>query len=997
MAIWLRAVVSFLIILSASFSFANSLTNEERISKGTDWLLTQQFVNESFTSDLALDWQATDEVVTALKAGSSWDQLAKQSIYAWWVQESTPYLEYRARSINIAENLGETSVVALADLIAYQNVDGGFSAYDGWESNPYSTAQALSKLPLIDDTYRSNIVYAIGYLRESQQADGSFLTHQNESSLVLTAQVLIALKSFQFEYDISATLAKLQDYILAELANASDYPVNEVAIALQAIIPVTTDTARYQAAVEYITSSQQENGSWNDDAYTSALALQTLQMIENVGVVTDPLKATLQGRIYIINTNTALANATVTIEGTSDSVTTDASGQFKFNNLEQGEYTFIYSASDYYSASQQLTLKAGQLADVGSIYLAPLPTKGIVKGVMTSAETGLPLQGVTVNVAGANQYSAVTAVDGSYQIEVMPGAISFNTSFDGYQAVSGSADIEAGGTLLISASLYKVDDELPADVTLKGRVLNQDSQGIAEAQLTVNGALVGQTDASGEFMLTGLEVGAIALQISATNYKTTALNMSASQAGEANVGDIVLKEYIALAASTIKGKIIDENAQGIPFADLVFNQLDNGDNPAKSIAVKANQYGEFEVVDVDFLSIGLTVSAEGFVTKSQSLKIAEHGEISLADILLERTPVVEVTKISGQILNKADSTPIPFAEILFTQLDVPANETPILVNVTADSNGEYTVENIEFYRMQAFVTATGYQSLIQELTLQKFDKVNVDFELQPYVAGFVSISEFNLDQAQYPAYSQLTIKGTLVNTDVAARRVKVQADIKNSAGDSIQQILMGDEKDLAGKPLPITVVPNSPIEVEGEWFTGISQPGRYEIVLSLYDPLTDQILTRKSNFIEIIETADLNNVSVLVSPKVSKVGAQEELNINVVAKYFGNVASTYALNYELVDPDDQVISSGSQDIDVVPGDISKAIQLPVVNVEFNMSGRFLLRGSVAGNPLDVVSDWIVVAPSTRIDVSHELSPAEVLPGTDKQLKVEVKLQGVEQP
>ena len=997
MVISLRIFVLFLFIVSAPFSFANQLSSQERISKCIDWLLSQQLTNGSFTSDVALDWQSTDEVITALKASDSWDQLSKQSIYSWWILESIPYMEYQARSMDLAGNLGETSLVSVDDLITYQNIDGGFSAYDGWESDPYSTAQALSKLTLVNDAYRSNIVYALEYLRQAQQENGNFLTHQNESSLILTAQVLITLKAFQFEYAISETLAKLQDYLLAELANATDYSIDEVAAALLSVIPVTTDTARYQAAVEYLMSSQQDSGSWNNDVYISALALQTLQMIENVGVVTDPLKSTLQGRIYIFNTNTVVANTTVSIEGTSELVTSDANGQFQFNNLEEGSYSLIYSASGYYPVKQTLTLRPSQLADIGSVYLTPLPTKGTVKGVIASAETGLPLQGVQVNVLGVGQYSAITAANGSYQIEVMPGAISFNTVFDGYQAVAGSANIKAGGSLVVSASLYKDADELPEDVILKGKVLTENNQAIAQAQISVNGAIAGQTNALGEFSITGISVGAISLQVSADNYRAVALDLHASQVGEANIGDIVLEEYIPLISSTIEGKIVDGNGDGVPFSNLVFNQLDSGANTPKSVAVQANHHGEFKAIEIDFLSIGIEVSADGFIAKNQNLQIAEHGNIAVGDISLERTPVEEVTKISGFILNKTDSAPIPFAEILLTQLDVSANETPILVNVTADSRGEFTVENIKFYRMQAFVTATGYQSLIQELTIQQFDKINVDLKLQPYVAGSVLISELELDQSEYSAYSEINIQGTLVNTDVAAKRVKVQVDIKNSAGDSIQQILIGDEKDLAGKPLPITVVPNTPVEVKGNWFVGINQPGRYEVVLSLYDPLNNQLLTRKSNFVEITETTNLNSVSILASPKVSKVGAQETLNISAVAKYFGNVASMYTLNYELVDPDDQTVSAGSHQINLVPGDISKAIQLPLVNVGFSISGRFLLRATIEGDPLDVNSDWIVVTPSTRIEVSHELSPSEVLPKKDIQLKVEIKLQGVEQP
>lgn len=997
MLIWLRVIVSCLCFLFVSFSSASQLSNQERISKGVDWLLNQQFSNGSFTSDIALDWQSTDEALVTLKASNSWDQLAKQLIFSWWLQESIPYFEYRVRSINLASNLGEDSIVKINDLINHQNSDGGFSAYEGWESDSYSTAQALSILSLEDDKHRSNIINVIEYLRQVQKINGSFHSHQNKSSLFLTAQILIGLKPFQFEYDISSILAKSQDYLLVELVNATDYSIAEVATALLSIIPLTTDTARYQMAVEYLMAYQQDNGSWGSDAYSTALALQALQMVENSGVVTDPLKSTIQGGVYIFNTNSGISNAAITIEGISEIITSDAGGRFQVSNLEEGEYSLVYSASGYYPATQTLALKAGQLVDVGGIYLTPLPANGIVKGVILSADTGLPLQGVKINISGIHEYSATTASDGSYQIEVMPGAISFNTEFEGYQFVAGTAVIEAGKSLLMSASLYRVDEQLPSDVSIKGKVINQTNEVVSNAQITVNGTQVGQTDTLGEFTISNISVGGILLQVSANNYRSKILSLNASQVGEANIGNIILEEYIATASSTISGKVVDENGDGIPFSNLVFSQLDSGSSTPNTIATQADQYGEFKVASVDFFSIGLEISADGFITNNQNLQITEHGDISVGSILLERDPIEEVTKISGRILSELNSSPIPFAEIQLTQLDVPVNLTPIVRKISATKQGDFIVENIEFYRMQAFVTATGYQSLIQELSLQEFEKTVVDFELQSYKSGSASITEFKLNQSEYPAYSEVEIQGVLINTDIAAKRVFVKADIKDSLGTSIQQILIGDEKDLAGKPLPITLIPNTPVDIKGNWFTGINQPGRYEVVLSLYDPLNSQILNRKSNFIEIVETASLNSVSILASPKVSKVGAQEELTINAVVKYFGNTESNYSLKYEFIDPDDQSVSSGTHQISLSPGDTSMAIQLPAVDVEFNMSGRYLLRAEIENSSLDVASDWIVVAPSTRVDVNHELIPIEVLPGKDQQLKVEIKLQGVEQP
>src|SRR5690606_7067803 len=102
----------------------------------------------------------------------------------------------------------------------------------------------------------------------------------------------------------------------------------------------------------------------------------------------------------------------------------DAQGSFVLNGLEEGSYRLTYEADGYLTASQTLNVKAGQLIDLGDIRLNLAPTTSLVRGVVSDANTGLPVAQALVQVTLAGTTTdTLTAVDGSYQLSSGAGKI----------------------------------------------------------------------------------------------------------------------------------------------------------------------------------------------------------------------------------------------------------------------------------------------------------------------------------------------------------------------------------------------------------------------------------------------------------------------------------------------------------------------------------------------------------------------------------------------
>ena len=85
--------------------------------------------------------------------------------------------------------------------------------------------------------------------------------------------------------------------------------------------------------------------------------------------------------------------------------------------------------------------------------------RGTITGKVTEAESGSPISGVSVSVAGT-QLGAITRADGSYRIAVPPGRYEIRARLLGYEAGRDSITVTAGGSLTKNFTLAKAVNNL---------------------------------------------------------------------------------------------------------------------------------------------------------------------------------------------------------------------------------------------------------------------------------------------------------------------------------------------------------------------------------------------------------------------------------------------------------------------------------------------------------------------------------------------------------
>ena len=160
--------------------------------------------------------------------------------------------------------------------------------------------------------------------------------------------------------------------------------------------------------------------------------------------------ATINGQVQDSQTHLPIAAATVSLSPGGASTSTDANGNFGFS-VSAGSYTMTASAATYNSASQTVSLNAGQKANV-VFKLVSAITFGSLAGSVTDSATKAPLVAATVTLS--NGMIRTTDLNGNFAYSiVLNGTYTLTVSALGYVTHSQVVTIKPGHTTNVQIAL----------------------------------------------------------------------------------------------------------------------------------------------------------------------------------------------------------------------------------------------------------------------------------------------------------------------------------------------------------------------------------------------------------------------------------------------------------------------------------------------------------------------------------------------------------------
>ncbi|MEW6104164.1 MAG: prenyltransferase/squalene oxidase repeat-containing protein, partial [bacterium] len=250
-------------LLEGKVAFAGQ--GELAIQKGVEWLVLNQNPNGSWGTETEypnLCLRDTSLVADTLcYLGTT--NIAYSKAIQWIERETTTSSRAIARKIKPLADAGSDTTALIGTLTLSQNEDGGFGVGLGYESDVLDTILALQALKSANYSDATIIESALWYLISNQNEDGEF--GFDESNVYLTSLAILTLNQYRRDYYLEEPINKASDWLVTQTPET----LWEKALMYQAIMR--------KDLLDYILQNQRENGSFEDDPYTTALCLRAIK------------------------------------------------------------------------------------------------------------------------------------------------------------------------------------------------------------------------------------------------------------------------------------------------------------------------------------------------------------------------------------------------------------------------------------------------------------------------------------------------------------------------------------------------------------------------------------------------------------------------------------------------------------------------------------------------------------------------------------------------
>ncbi len=557
---------------------------------------------------------------------------------------------------------------------------------------------ALTVLALATDIADKSLYQGmVDFLEAEQSVDGSW--NQDVYTTALAARALdVAQHASPPSHIYGAIAGQIRD-----AQNGEDLEGALVTVAGTLNRMAITDSGGFYAitdvAPENVTLSVSLNGYLTVNSSATVVADQTLTFSPSLSKDPTPVPITLSGTVVSAEDFSPLANANIQIVGSAHSAESDQSGLFHLANVPSGTHTVEVALTGYATTSYVISASSGGALDIGTIQLvpdAPVATTGSAVGSVISAQSGAPLSGVQISLSGADNQSAVTDADGQFIISgVTPGNITISAAYPGYQSVTGSGVVEAGGSLNFSTAMVVGSVQDPDPISVVGAVVNAENltplSGVSVQVL--NTAFSVTSDASGLFGLDGIPAGSISVALSHSDYLTVTYSISAPAGGEMNLGTVKLVPAAPIATTGAIVGVITDAQSGAALSGVQVSL-----SGADDAVAYTNADGQFTIPDVSPGSVTIAASLSGYHTSTGSAEMVAGGILNFTVSLVEAANPTLAT-IKGNVLDA--STQAPLSGALIQVVDT-SHESQTL------TDGSFQLAGLPIGSMTVSVSMTGY-------------------------------------------------------------------------------------------------------------------------------------------------------------------------------------------------------------------------------------------------------------------------------------------------
>ena len=407
--------------------------------------------------------------------------------------------------------------------------------------------------------------------------------------------------------------------------------------------------------------------------------------------------------------------------------TTDANGDYTFDNLLGGDYVVTETQPDGYGQgatngddTEAVMLPAGDDAVVDFS-----EATGSISGSVVD-QNGDPIEGVEVALAGTDvngdpvSLTTSTDADGDYRFDdLLAGEYTVTETqpsglLDGPETVGSTGGDISTNDVIADIPLAGGQDSVDNDFAeyrpsgIAGSVVDQDDIGIADVTLTLTGtdvngdpvSLSTTTDADGNYLFGDLLPGTYTVTETHPSGYLDGHEEAGSTGGDISTNDVIADiplradessyghDFHEFVPASIEGSVfVDGDGEPIPGVVITLTGTDVNGDPV-SLTTTTDVDGSYSFVDLlpgDYVVTETQPDGygAGAITPGNSIAIElAGGDESTGNDFSESTG-----SISGTV---TDDLGRPLADVEITLTGTDVNGDPVLLSTTTDGVGDYT-------------------------------------------------------------------------------------------------------------------------------------------------------------------------------------------------------------------------------------------------------------------------------------------------------------------
>ncbi|MES2354417.1 MAG: putative Ig domain-containing protein [Pseudomonadota bacterium] len=310
-------------------------------NKGLAWLLKHQSGEGAWKSGAEANIPATAATVEALRRASMTGPAYTRGI-AWLANTKAVSTDALARQAIALANAGADPTPQMTRLIAMRHpYFRAWGAYSGFGGSSPDTALALDAIKITNTSY-PDAGTGLGFIVDEQNSsDGGWSfnlshvaggsanlinTNQRASQIIPTAYNILTLNRYKSTYLVDANinsgitwLKSKQNTTTGAFGEGPNGTIHETAIAYLALSTElgAADAAAAKAQDFLIAQQRSSDGSWNGDAFTTALVLQGFPTVTLADNDKDGIPDAVES---VLGTSTSTPDGRTLTPGNGDSV-----------------------------------------------------------------------------------------------------------------------------------------------------------------------------------------------------------------------------------------------------------------------------------------------------------------------------------------------------------------------------------------------------------------------------------------------------------------------------------------------------------------------------------------------------------------------------------------------------------------------------------------------------------------------------------------------------